>query len=131
MSKYPHRQYLKNPKSWTELARIGTLSHFLTSIVAKHQKIEGGLKGVIKDFFSKSHNAKKLKGDPLVSPSIVCYAEKVEEPFWFTSLGQMFQFGTIKFRRTFKNYFGQFVWIEKSVTIIVAFHFVKRRLIRL
>ena len=26
----------------------------------------------------------------------------------------MIQFGTIKFRRTFKNYFGQFVWIEKS-----------------
>ena len=24
------------------------------------------------------------------------------------------QFGTIKFRRTFENYFGQFVWIEKS-----------------
>ena len=43
----------------------------------------------------------------------------------------MFQFGTIKFRRTFKNYFGQFVWIEKKeqkVTIIVAFHFMKRRL---
>ena len=26
----------------------------------------------------------------------------------------MFQFGTIKYRRTFKNYFGQFVWIEKK-----------------
>ena len=26
----------------------------------------------------------------------------------------MFQFGTIKFRRTFKNFFGQFVWIEKK-----------------
>ena len=26
----------------------------------------------------------------------------------------MSQFGTIKFRRTFKNYFGQFVWIEKK-----------------
>ena len=26
----------------------------------------------------------------------------------------MFQFGTIKFRRTFQNYFGQFVRIEKS-----------------
>ena len=25
------------------------------------------------------------------------------------------QFGTIKFRKTFKNYFGQFVWIEKKV----------------
>ena len=26
----------------------------------------------------------------------------------------MIQFGTIKFRRTSENYFGQFVWIEKS-----------------
>ena len=37
------------------------------------------------------------------------------------------QFGAIIFCRTFKNYFGQFVWIKK-VTIIVAFHFMKRRL---
>ena len=41
----------------------------------------------------------------------------------------MVQFDTIIFGRTFKNYFGQFVWIEKrKVTIIVAFHFMKRRL---
>ena len=26
----------------------------------------------------------------------------------------MIQFGTIKFCRTFKNYFGLFVWIEKK-----------------
>ena len=39
----------------------------------------------------------------------------------------MEQFDTIVFGITFKNYFGQFVWIEK-VTIIVAFHFMKRRL---
>ena len=54
------------------------------------------------------------------------------------------KFGAIIFCRTFKNYFDQFVWIEKShynsrvslheaptekgVTIIVAFHFMKRRL---
>ena len=36
--------------------------------------------------------------------------------------------GAIIFCRTFKNYFGQFVWIEKQVTIIVAFQFMKRRL---
>ena len=71
---------------------------------------------------------KKLKGGPLVSPGIVCYAEKEEKPFWFSSLGQMIQYGTIKFRRTFKNYFGQFVWIRKKVAIIVAFYFMKRRL---
>ena len=34
--------------------------------------------------------------------------------FWFSSLSQMFQFGTMKFRRTFKNYFGQFVWVDKK-----------------
>ena len=36
---------------------------------------------------------------PLVSPGIVCYAEKEEKPFWFTgsSLGQMIHFDTIKF----------------------------------
>ena len=56
---------------------------------------------------------------------------KEEKPFWFSSLGQMIQFVIIKFRRTFKNYFGQFVSIlknEKRVTILVAFHFMKRRL---
>ena len=37
--------------------------------------------------------------------------------------------GAMIFCRTFENYFGQFVWIEKKrVTIIVAFHFMKRRL---
>ena len=51
---------------------------------------------------------------PLVSPGIVCYVEKEEKLFWFSSLRQMFQFDTIKFRKTFENYFGQFVWIEKK-----------------
>ena len=54
------------------------------------------------------------RGDPLVSPGMVCYAGKQEKPFWFSSLGQMVQFGAIIFCRTFKNYFGQFVWIEKK-----------------
>ena len=84
----------KNPSDRTGALKEGTLSHFSTSIVAKHQKIEGGY--------------------PSVSPGTVCYAEKQEKNFWFSSLGQMIQFGTIKFCRTFKNYFGQFVWIEKS-----------------
>ena len=43
--------------------------------------------------------------DPLVSPGIVCYAEKEEKLFWFSSLGQMGQFDTIKFRRTFVELF--------------------------
>ena len=45
---------------------------------------------------------------------MVCYAEKQENPFWFSSLGQIVQFGGIIFCRTFKNYYGQFVWIEKK-----------------
>ena len=57
---------------------------------------------------------KTEKGYPLVFPGIVCYAEKEEIPFWFSSLVQMIQFGTIKFHGTFKNYFGQFVWIGKE-----------------
>ena len=91
---------------------------FFDISVAK-QKIEGD---PLLIFFRKKVNAEKTEsGDPLVSPGIVCYAEKEEKPFWFSSLGQMVQFDTIKFCRTFKNYFGQFVWIEKKVTIIVAF----------
>ena len=54
------------------------------------------------------------KGDPLVSPGMVWYAGKQEKPFWFSSLDQIVQFGAIIFCRTFKNYFGQFVWIEKK-----------------
>ena len=45
---------------------------------------------------------------------MVRYAGKQEKPFWFTSLGQLVQFGAIIFCRTFSNYFGQFVWIEKK-----------------
>ena len=54
------------------------------------------------------------RGDSLVSPGMVCYAEKQVKPFWSSSLGQMVQFDTIIFCRTLKNYFGQFVWIEKK-----------------
>ena len=55
-------------------------------------------------FFEKmSHDAEKTqRWDPLVSHGIVCYAEKKEKPFWFSSLGQRVHFGdTLKFRRTF------------------------------
>ena len=79
------------------------------------KKIEGGHFGEI--FFRKKTLTvpKKIeRGDPLVSPGMVCYAGKQEKPFWFNSLDQIVQFGAIIFCRTFKNYFGQFVWIEKS-----------------
>ena len=65
----------------------------------------------------KSRSAEKNEsGEPLVSPGMVCYAEKQEKLFWFSSLGQIMQFGAIIFCRTFKNYFGQFVWIEKETS---------------
>ena len=90
------------------------MGFFSIHSVPKHHKIEGG-----KFFFGKkSHCAEKNeRGDPLVSPGMVCYAEKQEKPFWFSSLGQMVQFGAIIFCRTFKNYFGQFVWIEKKESL--------------
>ena len=54
----------------------------------------------------KSHNAEKTEsGDPLVSPGMICYAGKQEKPFWFSSLGQMVQFGAIIFCRTFVELF--------------------------
>ena len=77
---------------------------------AKQQKFEG-------DFFEKKSRSaeKNERGEgPLVLPGMVCYAEKQEKPFWFSSLGQIVQFGAKIFCRTFKNYFGQFVWIEKK-----------------
>ena len=54
------------------------------------------------------------RGDSFVSPCMICYAEKQVKAFWSSSLGQMVLFDTIIFCRTFKNYFGQFVWIEKK-----------------
>ena len=48
---------------------------------------------------------KKLKGDALVSPGTVCYAEKQDKPFWLSSLGEMIQFNTIIFHRTFEELF--------------------------
>ena len=113
----------------------GTLWDFPTSILSQNiKKCRGPFEE--KKFEKKDSEKKCLavpkkieRGDSLVSPGMVCYAEKQVKPFWSSSLGQMVQFDTIIFCRTFKNYFGQFVWIEKKrVTIIVAFHFMKRRL---
>ena len=89
------------------------MGFFIIHSVAKHQKNSRGPFGEC--FFEKkvSKSPKTEREYPLVSPGIVCYAEKEEISFWFSSLGQMIHFGTIKFSITF-NYFGQFVWIEKS-----------------
>ena len=57
---------------------------------------------------------KKTERGTLYSPPVWYVTRKKGKPFWFSSLDQKIQFGTIKFCRTFKNYFGQFVWIEKK-----------------
>ena len=45
----------------------------------------------------KSYNAEqKLKAGPLVSPGNVCYPEKKEKHFWFSSLGQQVQFKNLQ-----------------------------------
>ena len=73
--------------------------------VAKQQKIEGGQFGE-KKFRKNSRSAEKnWKGDPLVSPGMVCYVGKQEKPFWFSSLDQIVQFGAIIFCRTFVELF--------------------------
>ena len=56
---------------------------------------------------------------------MVCYAEKQEKPFWFSSLGQIVQFGAIIFCRTI---LVSLCGLKRKATIIVAFHFMKRRL---
>ena len=91
----------------------GTLWGFSTSILSQNIKqLEGG------KIFILGKNLtvpKKLKGGPF---SLARYSMlRRKTPFWFSSLGQMVQFGAIKFCRTFKNYFGQFVWIEKKESL--------------
>ena len=99
------------PKTQIGALKGGTLSHFLTSIVAKHQNIEGEPFG---NFFSGKSLTMPKKLKPFSLSRYCMLRGKRGIPFWFSSLGQMIQFGTIKFRRTSKNYFGQFVWIEKN-----------------
>ena len=123
--------YFRKKISQCRKTERGTIWDFPTSILSQNsKKIEGG---TLWEFFSRKKSLavpKKIeRGDPLVPPGMVCYAGKQKKPFWFSSLDQIVQFGAIIFCRTF-NYFGQFVWIEKKATIIVAFHFMKRRLTR-
>ena len=101
----------------------GTLWDFPTSILSQNiKKMQGD---PLRKKNSKKNSEKKClavpkkneRGDSLVSPGMVCYAEKQVKPFWSSSLGQMVQFDTIMICRTFKNYFGQFVWIEKKESL--------------
>ena len=104
----------------------GTLWNFSTSILSQNiKKLKGTLQGNF-IFEKKSQSAEKTeRGDSLVSPGMVCYAEKEEKPFWFSSLCQMIQFGTIKFCRTFVELFWSVRMDSKK-----SHHFMKRRLKR-
>ena len=63
VSKNSMYQTHEKPKRRNWRAKRGILSHFLTSIVAKHQKIEGGTLWGEKVFFPKNLTMpKKLKG---------------------------------------------------------------------
>ena len=97
----------------------GGLWDFSTSILSQNIKKCRGEPFGENFFFEKkvSQCRKNEREDLLVSPGMVRYAEKQEKPFWFSSLGQIVQFGAIIFCRTFKNYFGQFVWIEKKESL--------------
>ena len=80
----------------------GTFWDFPTSILSQNsKKLKGGPFEGKKFPEKKSRSAKKIgRGDPLVSPGMVCYAGKQEKPFWFSSLDQIVQFGAIIFCRT-------------------------------
>ena len=72
------------PLAGPRRARRGTHSQFLTSIVAKHQKIEGGPFG---EFFfgKKSHNAEETERGTLwdFSTSILSqYIKKLKGALW-------------------------------------------------
>ena len=79
------------------------LGFFNIHSVAKHQKKMQGRPFWGKIFFrkKKSRSAEKNeRGESLVSPGMVCYAEKQEKPFWFSSLDQIVHFDAIIFCRT-------------------------------
>ena len=69
--------------------------------VAKHKKMQGGPFGgkIPKKCLAVPKTIES--GDSLVSPGMVCYAEKQGKLFWSSLLNQMVQFDTIKFCRTF------------------------------
>ena len=76
------------------------------SVAKHHKKCRGDPLGKI--FFSKKKYRsaeKNERGESLVSHGMVCYAEKQEKPFWFSSLDQIVHFDAIIFCRTFVELF--------------------------
>ena len=112
VSKYPLLQHPKNPKVGPNFEIFhpfcrkssAFFSDFVTSIVAKLQKNEGGPFDE-----KKSHNVEKSeRGDPLVSPGMVCYAEKKKILFGSVPWANR---NNLKFCRTF----GRTILVELQV----------------
>ena len=89
----------------------GTLWDFSTSILSQNiKKMQGD---PLRKKNSEEKNSEKMsrsaekneRGESLVSPGMVCYAEKQEKPFWFSSLDQIVHFDAIIFCRTFVELF--------------------------
>ena len=103
----------QKPKSWTELARLrplateGTLWDFWTFLSQNIKKIERVTIWCLWKFFFLFEHRKKTERGPLDLARYCLLRGKKEKPFWFDSLGQMIQFDTIKFVRSFRNYFGE------------------------
>ena len=90
-------------KNWKE-GPFGIFQHPFCRKTSK--KIQGDPLG--KNFFSKKKSRsveKNERGESLVLPGMVCYAEKQEKPFWFSSLDQIVHFDAKIFCRTFVELF--------------------------
>ena len=84
----------------------GTLRDFSTSILSQNfKKMQGDPLGKKSEKKCLAVPKKIERGDSLVLPGMVCYAEKQGKLFWSSSLGQMVQFDTITFGRTFVELF--------------------------
>ena len=85
MSKYSLLQYLKNPKSWTELGRQGNARGpfriFQHPLLQNIEKLKGD--PMVKTKFEKSLTMPKtLEGGPFSPSGIVCYAKKKQKTFF-------------------------------------------------
>ena len=101
-----------------EKTERGALWDFSTPILSQNVKKFGRGPLVKKNGKKVPQCRKYWKWGPFSLARYCMLRGKQEKPFWFSSLGQMVQFDTIKFRRTLKNFFGQSVWIEKKKPLV-------------
>ena len=96
------------------ISRRHTLLDFFNNHCSKTSKKWRGLFGEKQIFKKKSYNAKKLKGGPFGLARYSMLRWTKERLLYFSFLCQYVRFDTTKFRITFRNYFHQFVRIEKK-----------------